>query len=178
MTDVLVAGIGNIFLSDDGFGPAVVQELSSSGGPTLPEDVRVVDYGIRGMHLAYDLLDGYKALVIIDALPGHGDPGEVTVLQVGPADVTNLGADFDPHGMNPVAVLSSLPSLGGELPPTYVVGAAPADLDERIGLSPVLADAVVRAADAVRELLHVRPWTAQDTTIATSRVPISARGED
>ena len=175
---VLVAGIGNIFLGDDGFGPEVVRHLSLPAGPPLPADVRLVDYGIRGMHLVYDLLDGYEALVIIDALPGRGGPGEVTVLQVGPADVASLGGDFDPHGMNPVAVLSGLPALGGELPPTYVVGAAPADLDERMGLSPVLTAAVPRAVDAVRELLDARPWTSQDTNIATSRVAVGAGGED
>ena len=65
---VLVAGIGNLFLGDDGFGPEVVRRLVVSG--RLPEHVRAVDYGIRGMHLAYDLLDGYDALVIVDALPG------------------------------------------------------------------------------------------------------------
>ena len=92
--------------------------------------MRLVDYGIRGMHLLYDLLDGYEALVIVDALPGRGRPGEVVVLEVGPADLERLGGGFDPHGMDPVAVLAGLPALGGELPPTYVVGAAPADLEE------------------------------------------------
>lgn len=69
---VLVAGVGNLFLSDDGFGPEVVRALA--GADTLPPGVRVVDYGIRGMHLAYDLLDGYDALVLVDACPGGGRP--------------------------------------------------------------------------------------------------------
>ena len=144
---VLVAGIGNLFLGDDGFGPEVVRHLAA--GPPLPEGVRLVDYGIRGMHLLYDLLDGYQALVIIDALPGRGRPGEVVVLEVGPADLERLGGDFDPHGMNPVAVLAGLPALGGQLPPTYVVGAAPENLADGIGLSPTLAGAVAPAAARV-----------------------------
>lgn len=155
---VLVAGIGNLFLGDDGFGPEVVRHLAAPSQPPLPADVRLVDYGIRGMHLVYDLLDRFDALVIIDALPGRGGPGEVTVLEVGGADVAHLGGEFDPHGMSPVAVLSALPSLGGELPPTYVVGAAPADLDEGIGLSRAMSAAVPVAAAAVRELLAARPW--------------------
>jgi hydrogenase maturation protease len=104
--------------------------------------VRAVDYGIRGMHLAYDLLDGYDALVIVDALPGDGPVGTVRV--------------FDPHGMAPVAVLASLGDLGGRLPPTYVVGVRPRDVDERIGLSDEVEAAVPEAMDAVHVLLRER----------------------
>ncbi len=146
---VLVAGIGNLFLSDDGFGPEVVRRLAQDA--SLPENVRVVDYGIRGMHLAYDLLDGYAALVLVDALPGSGAPGEVSVLEVGEQD---LGAgEFDPHGMAPVAVLANLRKLGGSLPPSYVVGCRPATVEEGIGLSEPVATAVPRAIAAVRALL-------------------------
>jgi hydrogenase maturation protease len=149
---VLVAGIGNLFCGDDGFGPEVVRRLVASR--LLPEQVHAVDYGIRGMHLAYDLLDGYDALVIVDALPGDGEPGHVEVLEVGPED---LGAgDFDPHGMAPVAVLASLESLGGRLPPTYVVGCRPSDTDERIGLSDPVEAAVPVAMETVRSLLRER----------------------
>lgn len=73
---ILVAGLGNMFFRDDGFGPEVVRRLASTH-PELP-GVRVVDYGIRGMHLAYDLLGGYSALVIVDALPHGTDPGAPT----------------------------------------------------------------------------------------------------
>ena len=76
---ILVAGVGNIFLGDDGFGPEVVRHIAAEAEP-LPAQVRLVDYGIRGMHLAYDLLEGYHALVLIDARPGPGAPGELVVL--------------------------------------------------------------------------------------------------
>jgi hydrogenase maturation protease len=145
---VLVAGVGNLFLGDDGFGPEVARRLA---GRSLPAGVRVVDYGIRGMHLAYDLLDGYDELVILDAAPRGGRPGEVVVLEVGEGD---FGAgEFDGHGMEPTAVLSSLGSLGGRLPRTYVIGCEPADIDEGIGLSPSVAAAVDPAVDAVLRLL-------------------------
>jgi len=146
---VLVAGIGNIFCGDDGFGSEVARRLARSGD--LPDHARVVDYGIRGMHLAYDLLDGYDALLIVDALPGDREPGEITVLEVGPEDVGS--GEFDAHGMDPVAVLASLESLGGRLPRTIVVGCQPADVGERIGLSPPVQSAVLRAVDTVRRLL-------------------------
>ena len=117
--------------------------------------MRAVDYGIRGMHLAYDLLDGYEALLIVDARTrAHGEPGDIAVLEVGEED---LGAgDFDPHGMAPVAVLGSLAGLGGRLPPTYVIGCRPADTGEGIGLSEPVEDAVPVAMETVRAVLRER----------------------
>ena len=145
---VLVAGVGNIFLGDDGFGSETARRLA---GATLPAHVSVVDYGIRGMHLAYDLLDGYETLVIVDAVSRGGSPGDVVVLEVGEDDLG--GGDFDAHGMEPTAMLASLGSLGGRLPRTYVVGCEPADVDERIGLSAPVAAAVDRAVDVVTKLV-------------------------
>lgn len=174
---VLVAGIGNIFLGDDGFGSEVVRHLQAADQP-LPADVCLIDYGIRGLHLCYDLLDGYAALILIDALPapvrpGDARPGEVTVLAVGAEDFASSDAGYDPHGMNPVAVLAGLPALGGTLPPTYVVGAQPMELGEGIGLSEPLQRAVPVAGAAVRELLAERPWTAQR---ADHHAPASGKG--
>ena len=157
---MLLAGIGNMFCGDDGFGPEVVRRMIASG--SLPSQVRAVDYGIRGMHLAYDLLDGYQALLIVDTVPGEvagdgpgeGEPGDISVLEVGEED---LGAgDFDPHGMAPVGVLGSLASLGGRLPPTYVIGCRPADTGEGIGLSQAVEAAVPVAMETVRTVLRER----------------------
>jgi len=145
---MLVAGIGNIFCGDDGFGSAVARRLA---GRPLPSSVRVVDYGIRGMHLAFDLLDGYDALVIVDAMPAGTEPGELTVLEVGPDDLGS-GA-FDAHAMSPVAVLASLGVLGGELPRTVVVGCQPLDVGEGIGLTPAVSAAVDAAVVVVERLV-------------------------
>ncbi len=147
MTSILVAGIGNIFFSDDGFGPEVVRRLAPRPG----SGVRVVDYGIRGMHLAYDLLDHDGPLVIVDAVPGPGEPGTIRVLEVGPGDLGE--GEFDAHGMNPVAVLANLEVLGGTLPPTYVVGCVPMSVDDGMGLTPAVAAAVDAGVAAVRVLL-------------------------
>lgn len=145
---VLVAGIGNVFRRDDAFGSEVARALLRDA---LPAGVRVEDYGIRGMHLAYDLLDGYDALVIVDTVPPRGRPGELTTLQVGRDDLS--GGDFDAHGMEPAAMLASLEMLGGRLPRTYVVGCQPAETGDGMGLSPPVAAAVPAAVGAVRELL-------------------------
>ncbi len=146
---VLVAGVGNLFLSDDGFGPEVVRRLLTTDG--LSEEVRVVDYGIRGMHLAYDLLDGYDVLVLVDAVPGDGAAGEVTVLEVGRS---HLGTgELDAHGMDPVSVFANVETLGGSLPRTYVVGCRPATVAEGIGLSESVERAVPVAMHTVRRLV-------------------------
>ncbi|HEU4350030.1 MAG TPA: hydrogenase maturation protease [Actinoplanes sp.] len=160
---VLVAGIGNLFLGDDGFGPEVVRRLAAEA---TPPGVRVTDYGIRGMHLAYDLLAGYDALILVDALPGAGPPGagapgDVVVLEIsaddpGAADAELPGGfavDFDAHGMNPAAVLAGLGRLGGTLPRTYLVGCRAATVTEGIGLSEPVAAAIPEAIAAVRELV-------------------------
>jgi hydrogenase maturation protease len=161
---VLVAGIGNIFLTDDGFGPEVARRLVSR---ELPVGVKVVDYGIRGMHLAYDLLEGYDGLVIVDTLPQQGAPGDLTVLQVGPEDLGS--ADFDAHGMEPVSVLASLGSMGGELPPTYVVGCSPADLEDGMGLTAEVAAAVDGAVDAVIDVLTAKFALSSTITTPTTK---------
>jgi len=149
---VLVAGIGNIFLSDDGFGSQAARQMSAM---PLPEEVTVIDYGIRGMHLAYDLLDDkYQALIILDAAPRGGMPGDIVVLEVGPED---LGAgQLDAHGMEPTAVLASLGALGGRLPRTFVVCCEPADVGEGMGLSPPVAEAAGRTGEVVVNLLHAQ----------------------
>src|SRR3954462_334859 len=75
---LLIAGVGNIFLGDDAFGVEVVQRLARR---PLPEGIRVVDFGIRGLDLAYALLDGYEATILVDALPRGGPPGTLYVLE-------------------------------------------------------------------------------------------------
>jgi hydrogenase maturation protease len=154
---VLVAGIGNVFLGDDGFGVEVARRLAAV---PLPEAVDVVDYGIRGVHLAYDLLDGaHSTLVLVDALPLPDPPGTLAVLEV-PMDggtAPDLPA-VDGHGMTPLAVVELLKRLGGEVERVLVVGCRPAVVDERMELSqPVaaaIAPAVALVTDVVRDLVH------------------------
>lgn len=145
---ILVAGIGNIFLGDDGFGCEVVRRLA---GGQVPEGVVVVDYGIRGMHLAYDLLQHWSQLILVDALSNTGAPGRLLTFEIGPE---HLGvAEVDPHGMGPETMLSSLGALGGQIPPTILFGAQVRDLEDHIGLSPEVDAAVPAAVDAIQSLL-------------------------
>jgi hydrogenase maturation protease len=149
---VLVAGIGNIFLSDDGFGVEVVSRLAAT---PLPDGVRVEDFGIRGVHLAYELLDGFDALILVDAVPLGEAPGTVAVIE--PVDDAILDAGhvdqgFDAHSMSPEVVLGTLSRLGGTVDRIYVVGCQPACLDEGMGLSPAVEGAVDDAVAVCRQL--------------------------
>ncbi|CAM3144604.1 hydrogenase maturation protease [Prescottella defluvii] len=146
---VLLAGIGNIFLGDDGFGPAVLQAVA---GGSLPEGVRAEDYGIRGMHLAYDLLGGWDGLILVDAVPDRGTPGAIRVFEVN-RELPDTSPRLDAHGMDPASVFASLAALGGALPRTVVIGCQVRDVDEGIGLSGPVARAVPAAVDAARAVL-------------------------
>jgi hydrogenase maturation protease len=156
---VMVAGVGNIFLGDDAFGVEVARRLTQAG---LPSEVRVADYGIRGMHLAYDLADGYETVILVDAAPRGGEPGTVTVLEVDPEDRRDLAAAdgplagsrlFDAHGMQPDVVLGVLDMLGGHTGRVLVVGCEPASIEHGIGLSEPVAAAVDEAVKVVTDLV-------------------------
>jgi hydrogenase maturation protease len=147
---VLVAGVGNVFLGDDGFGVEVARRLQAA---ELPEGVRVADFGIRGVHLAYELLDGYQTAILVDATPRGGEPGTVYVIEPEPPTGASGHTLLDAHGMEPDAVLSMLEVLGGSDAKVLIVGCEPADVRERIGLSPRVAGAVDQAVAVVRELV-------------------------
>jgi hydrogenase maturation protease len=150
---MLIAGIGNIFLGDDGWGVEVVTRLSEH---PLPDGVKVTDFGIRGLHLAYELLDGYDVVVLVDAVPMGEPPGMVALIE---PEVPQLDEDqpvdlVDPHGMNPDVVLRMVAGLGGRVSRVFVVGCEPADLDEGIGLSPTVIDAVEPGVAMCRQLVE------------------------
>jgi hydrogenase maturation protease len=139
-----------VFRSDDGFGSEVARRLS---GLPWPDGVRVVDYGIRGMHLAYDLLDPWDALVMVDALPDRGDIGTVVVMGIGPEHVA-AGTAVDAHGMDPATVLATLAALGGRLPRcTLLVGCQVAVTGDGMGLTSPVDAAADEAVGVVRSLV-------------------------
>jgi hydrogenase maturation protease len=159
MTPVLIAGIGNVFLGDDGWGVEVVRRL---GERELPPGVCAVDYGIRGVHLAYDLLDqDVEVLILVDAIPGDDAPGTVALLEVDERTRVELaagGATVDSHAMHPEAVLAALEALGGRVGRILVVGCTPQTLEPRMALSPAVAAAVEPAIElALQTAAAARP---------------------
>ena len=149
MSRTLVAGIGNIFLGDDGFGSEVVRHV-----PVQPDTsgVRVVDYGIGGMHLAYDLLDDWDALVIVDAIPSRGKPGALHVFEAD-HESQSVTPAMDAHSMDPAAVFASLRALGGAPPYTVVIGCEAGSVEEGIGFTEAVTDAVPQAIHVVAEVI-------------------------
>ncbi|MGW2050135.1 hydrogenase maturation protease [Streptomyces sp. NPDC001858] len=175
MTRTLVAGIGNIFLGDDGFGVETARRLTERQRTQrrLPPHVEIVDIGVRGVHLAYQLLDGYDTLVLVDATARGEAPGTLYVIEYdGPGDTAEGAAPaIDGHRMTPDAVLALLHTLcagtGGE-PPRHVliVGCEPASVAEGIGLSAPVSHAVPEAVRLIEELLRggAEPPVAQAST--------------
>jgi hydrogenase maturation protease len=151
----LIACLGNIFLSDDGFGVEVAQRLAARD---LPDGVRVTDYGIRGMHLAYDLAEGYDTTILVDAVPRGGEPGTVYVIEPDTAPAREAGPSaegllFDAHGMQPDVVLGMAGMLGASAGRVLIVGCEPATVDEGMGLSPPVAAAVDNAVRVITRLV-------------------------
>jgi hydrogenase maturation protease len=146
----MVAGVGNIFLGDDGFGVEVARRLSEVD---LPAGVQVRDYGVSGMHLAFDLLDGYDTTILVDATTRGDAPGTVYVVELDP--VTEPSGTVDAHGMQPDVVLHLLAMLGGHPGRVLLVGCEPASVTDHIGLSPLVAGAVDVAVQKVIELVEV-----------------------
>ncbi|MET7515670.1 hydrogenase maturation protease [Streptomyces sp. NPDC005480] len=148
--------MGNIFLGDDGFGVETVRVLATHH---LPGHVEVMDIGVRGVHLAYQLLDGYDTLVLVDATARGGDPGTLYRIEVdSPGDIAPQGPVLDGHHMSPDAVLALMETLcsgTGGTPPgrTVVVGCEPASLEEGIGLSAPVAAAVPEAVRLIQAIV-------------------------
>lgn len=149
---VLIAGIGNIFLQDDGFGVEVVKRLAPE---SLPDWVRVADFGIRGVHLAYELLDGdYDAAVLVDAASRGEEPGTVYLIEPDIETVdTREPASLDAHGMDPQVVLQTIKTLGGMRGRLYIVGCEPLEMEEGIGLSAPVARGVEDAIKLVHSVV-------------------------
>jgi hydrogenase maturation protease len=149
---MLIAGVGNIFFGDDGFGVEVARRLAAE---PVPEWVRVADFGIRGLHLAYELADGgYETTVLVDATPRGGTAGTVYLIE---PDLASAGASDpapDPHGMSVETVFSAMASLGGTPGRVLIVGCEPVETGEKMGLSAPVARAVDRAVELVRELIE------------------------
>jgi len=153
---VLIAGVGNIFLGDDGFGVEVVKRLA---GCELPEGVEVKDFGIRGMDLAYALQDDYELVVLVDATPRGERPGTVYLIE--PEIEDDGEVSLDTHGMDPVKVIKLSRVLGARPTRTLVVGCEPQvivtgeDYDDMLmELSEPVRAAVEEAAKLVGSLVE------------------------
>ena len=147
---VLVAGVGNVFFKDDAFGVEVAERLARE---PFPADVRVADFGIRGVHLAYEIAGGaYDVVVFVDAVDRRAAPGELFVIEP-ERDVAGSPV-ADAHSMELENVFAHVARLGGTTARFLLVGCQPADAGDGMGLSPAVAAAVPAAVRLVTELVR------------------------
>jgi hydrogenase maturation protease len=164
---ILIACIGNIFLGDDAFGVEVARRLLSRKAKQYPENVQIVDFGIRGIELAYTLLDDYDTLVLVDAVPRGGPPGTLYLIE---PDLANSSPEqgaiagrvaLETHSMDPVKILAFARTLGARPIRTLLVGCEPSAIiagedytDMQMGLSQPVQDAVDGAVNMIDSLIE------------------------
>jgi hydrogenase maturation protease len=151
---LLIACVGNIFLGDDAFGVEVARRLAQC---PLPEGVRVVDFGIRGLDLTYALLDGYEAVILVDAVPRGGPPGTLYVLEpeAGSApDPAGSGVPIEAHNLDPANVLRLAAALGANVQRLILVGCEPGTTGDLEEMQSGLSDAVRAAVDEAVPLIE------------------------
>ena len=152
---ILIAGIGNAWMRDDGFGGEVVKRLQQRG---LPPEAAVFDFGTGGLDLAYELMRGYDALILIDISRQGGDPGTLYVMEADEEDAEagiEDGQLIDPHGMDPQTVLRFVKTLGAWPGRVIVVACQPDDVEpDGFGLSDAVAGAVDAAAELVAQTVE------------------------
>jgi hydrogenase maturation protease len=156
--NILVAGIGNIFFGDDAFGVEVVRRVVRR---KLPQGVRVVDFGIRGLDLTYSLLDPYDAVILVDAAPRGNPPGTLCVIEpsIGQATDTDVPDTMvDPHSLDPVRVLRMARSMGGTIERVFLVGCEPSpgvlDDDLHMEMSQPVEASIEEAVGLVESLVN------------------------
>ncbi|HYC71931.1 MAG TPA: hydrogenase maturation protease [Opitutaceae bacterium] len=151
---ILVAGVGNIFLGDDGFGVAVARRLL---GRPQPACVRVVDFGIQGIDLAYALLEPYEVVVLADVVQRNSAPGTIHVLDLADEAARPPGRSPEAHGLVPTRAIEMARMLGARIPRLVLVGCEPASFgrpqEGEFGLTPAVAAAVDAAAETIEALI-------------------------
>ena len=154
---ILIAGIGNIFLGDDAFGSEVARRLELQ---SWPEGVRVVDFGIRGLDLAYALLDGHDLVLIVDAAPRGASPGTLSVVE---PDLSVLDSSeqsptlLDAHTLDPLKILGLARVMGGRWARLLLIACEPADLggeEGRLGMSDPVRVGVEGAAQMIVRIVN------------------------
>ncbi|MCW2982459.1 MAG: hydrogenase maturation protease [Conexibacter sp.] len=151
---ILVAGVGNAWLQDDAFGGECARRLEARG---VPDGVTVMEFGTGGLDLAYEIMRGYDALVLLDASRQGGEPGTLYVLEPAMEELAGPIEDGDvinPHGMDPQTVLRFVGAIGGFSGRVVVIGCEPGEVDDvGLGLTPAVEGAIERALELVTETL-------------------------
>jgi hydrogenase maturation protease len=179
---MLVAGVGNIFFTDDAFGCEVVRRLANED---LPEGVTVADFGIKGVHLAYELLEGYDTVIIVDAAPCGGKPGDLYLIEPKLEEIAESplvqaasegeSALIDAHGLEPDAIFGMLKALGGSVGRALVVGCEPENIEDGLGLTATVEAAVEPAVRRLVDIIHrMHDSQEMELSVLAAKGPIAA----
>lgn len=155
LRSILIAGVGNAWLRDDGFGGEVARRLEQH---ELPDGVTVMDAGTGGLDLAYEVMRGYDGLVILDVSKQGGEPGTLYVMEPEEESIEGGiedGEAINPHGMDPQTVLRFVKSIGAWPGRVVVIACEPAQVEEvGWGLSDEVTGAVEHAVELVLETIQ------------------------
>ena len=156
---VLIAGVGNLLRRDDGFGVVVARRLADADN--LPSGVEVIETGIGGLSIVQQLMGGYDALILVDAVDQEAEPGRVFLLDPIVPDPQAMAPDAwreqfsNLHLAEPSRVLLLARALKVLPPRVVIVGCQPMDCEEvGEGLTPPVEAAVEVAVSAIRELVE------------------------
>ncbi|MEP6616308.1 MAG: hydrogenase maturation protease [Ginsengibacter sp.] len=151
---VMIAGVGNMFLKDDGFGGAVIKKIAHK---KFPPGVEVKDFGTGGLKLAYDLMRGYDGLILLDASTRGEKPGTLYMIEPNQDEINpdlQDGGPIDPHGADPATVLRFVKSIGSWPAKVFIVACEPETVEDfEIGLSAPVMAAIEKAIEMVEELV-------------------------
>lgn len=151
---VMIAGVGNMFMKDDGFGGAVIKKILNK---KFPEGVEVKDFGTGGLKLAYDLMKGYDGLILLDASVRGEKPGTLYIIEPNENDIDpdlEQGGPIDPHGADPATVLRFVKSIGSWPAKVLIVACEPETVDDfEIGLSAPVNASIDKAIEMVDDII-------------------------
>jgi len=154
---ILVAGMGNVLRGDDGFGIRVVDELKKNHN--TPAEVDIYEAGIGGIGLVQELMNGYDALVVVDAVEKGAAAGTLFVIeplehQTAITDEKLHASMVDMHYADPSKVLLMAKVLNVCPPKVFLVGCQPEYVDDAVeGLRPPVEQAVPQAVEEVLSLI-------------------------
>ncbi len=152
---VMIAGVGNMFMKDDGFGGAVIKKMARKN---FPDGVELKDFGTGGLKLAYDLMNGYDGLILLDASRRGETPGTLYVIEPDEKEFSadlEQGGPVDPHGADPVMILRFVKAIGSWPGRVLIVACEPETVDDfEIGLSEKVTDSLDKAVELVDEIIN------------------------
>lgn len=155
MNNILIACLGNIFYGDDAFGVEVAKSLAAKD---LPENVKLIDFGIRGIDLAFELINDYELVVLVDTIKIGADAGSVFVFEprMSGAESGNFAHDLTPtKAMHIAARLKTKPKK------MLLVGCEPVNLEFNDEMSAEIEKAVAIAVEKILEIIETESVNTQ-----------------